>query len=119
MFPSKNLLTLCKGFYQWLDRIELLKVKKEGLYEYSDVYPLLYLKYRVEGISPFHQVKHLIIDEMQYYSPLQYHLIHLLFPCKKTILGDINQSINPISSSNLDTIKKIIPNTESKTMLKS
>ncbi|MBS3776741.1 MAG: AAA family ATPase, partial [Bacteroidales bacterium] len=119
MFPSTNLRMLYKGFYSWLGKPEMLKVKKGSVYEYADVYPLLYLKMQLEGLSSFSKVKHLIVDEMQDYSPVQYKVLTRLFPCKKTILGDINQSVNPFSSSNLDTISEVIPNAECMTMLKS
>ena len=119
MFPSTNLRMLYKGFYTWLERPDLLKVKKGSFYEYADVYPLLYLKMKLEGIRPNSSVKHLIVDEMQDYSAVQYKVLNHLFPCKKTILGDINQSVNPFSSSNLDTIQEVVPNAECMTMLKS
>lgn len=119
MFPSINLRVLYKGFYEWLGKPEYLKTRKGSQYEYADVYPLIYLKSRLEGLQPYHKVKHLIIDEMQDYSAVQYHILNRLFPCKKTILGDINQSVNPFSSSNLATIQEIVPNSECMTMLKS
>jgi len=119
MFPSVNLRMLYKGFYEWLERPGLLKMKKGATYEYSDVYPLLYLKIKLEGLKPFKKVKHLVIDEMQDYSAVQYKVLSMLFPCKKTILGDINQSVNPYSSSGLETIETIFPDATGMTMLKS
>ncbi|MCA1760213.1 MAG: AAA family ATPase, partial [Bacteroidales bacterium] len=119
MFPSANLRMLYKDFYNWMERPDLLKVRKDSTYEYSDVYPLLYLKMKLEGLKTFSKVKHLVIDEMQDYSAVQYKVISALFPCKKTILGDINQSVNPFSSSGLETIEAIFPNAISMTMLKS
>ena len=88
-------------------------------YEWSDVYAFLYFKMKFEGLKPNRKVKHLVIDEMQDYSIVQYQVLSRLYPCRKTILGDINQSVNPFSSSNLDTIEKIFPGAESMTMLKS
>lgn len=119
MFPSANLRMLYKGFYSWLGRPDLLKIRKGSTYEYSDVYPLLYLKMKLEGLKPFLNVKHLVIDEMQDYSAVQYKVLSALFPCKKTILGDINQSVNPFSSSGLETIETVFPDATSMTMLKS
>ncbi|WP_330376076.1 MULTISPECIES: UvrD-helicase domain-containing protein [Terrisporobacter] len=41
-------------------------------------------------------MKYVIIDEAQDYTPLQYEIFYELFKsAKMTILGDINQSINP------------------------
>ncbi len=119
MFPSYNLRILYKGFYQWLNRPGLLKLKKGNTYEWSDVYAFLYLKMKLEGYQSNKKVKHLVIDEMQDYSVVQYRVLSRLYACKKTILGDINQSVNPFSSSNLETIEKIFPDATSMTILKS
>jgi DNA helicase-2/ATP-dependent DNA helicase PcrA len=119
MFPSTNLRMLYKGFYEWMGRPQFLKIRGGGVYEYSDVFPLLYLKMKLEGLKPNHKVKHLVIDEMQDYSAVQYHVISSLFSCKKTILGDINQSVNPFSSSSVDTIKSVFADATTMRMLKS
>ena len=119
MFPSTNLRMLYKDFYCWLERPDLLKVRKDSTYEYSDVYPLLYLKMKLEGLNTYSKVKHLVIDEMQDYSAVQYKVLSALFPCKKTILGDINQSVNPFSSSGLETIEAVFSDAATMTMLKS
>ncbi|MGM0550676.1 MAG: HelD family protein [Bacteroidota bacterium] len=119
MFPSTNMRVLYKGFYQWMERPDLLKMRKGAMYEYSDVYPLLYFKMKLEGLKSFPKVKHLVIDEMQDYSAVQYKVLSRLFPCKKTILGDINQSVNPFSSSGLETIQTLFPDATAMTMLKS
>jgi DNA helicase-2/ATP-dependent DNA helicase PcrA len=118
MFPSTNLRKLYKGFYEWLGEPELLKTRKGNVFEYSDVYPLLYLKMKLEGLKPFTDVKHLVIDEMQDYSAVQYKILNKLFNCKKTILGDINQSVNPFSASNMDTIADIFTDAIAMTMTK-
>lgn len=119
MFPSYNPRVLYKAFYQWLERPDLLKLKKGSTFEWSDVYALLYLKIKLEGIKPNHKVKHLVIDEMQDYSAVQYKVLSMLYPCKKTILGDINQAVNPFSSSNLASIENVFGDATSMTMLKS
>lgn len=61
---------------------------------YEDVYPLLYLKYCTGELPKRRRVKHLVIDEMQDYSYLQYLLIQKLFACPMTILGDAAQSMS-------------------------
>lgn len=60
---------------------------------YEDVYPMLYLKYRLEGQTRQRQIKHLVIDEMQDYSYLQYTILHDMFTCRMTILGDKAQTL--------------------------
>lgn len=119
MFPSYNPRMLYKGFYEWIGKPELLKTKVGNTYEWSDVYAFIYLKYRLEGLKPNSKVKHLVIDEMQDYSVVQYRVLSLLYPCKKTILGDVNQSVNPFSSSNLPVIEKVFSGATTMTMLKS
>lgn len=61
---------------------------------YEDVYPLLYLEYSLFVRNQERPVKHLVIDEMQDYSYLQYRLIEKVFPCAMTILGDKAQTID-------------------------
>lgn len=119
MFKTLNLRKIYKDFYEWLGKPEMLKQAKGSLYEYADVYPLIYLKINLEGVKTYQNVKHLVIDEMQDYTPLQYSLISKLFPCKKTILGDSKQSVNPYSSSNSDMISRIFPNADCVKMIKS
>ncbi|MDO5590396.1 MAG: AAA family ATPase [Lachnospiraceae bacterium] len=61
---------------------------------YEDVFPMLYLKYRLLGTKQHKNVKHLVIDEMQDYSYLQYNILSMLFPCRMTILGDKLQTMD-------------------------
>lgn len=65
---------------------------------HTDVFPIILLKHYLFGISKFNNIKHLVIDEMQEYSVVQYEIIKSMFNCKMTILGDISQMIgqNPI-----------------------
>ncbi len=39
---------------------------------YEDVYPVLYMKYRLSPDQSGNGIKHLVVDEMQDYSRLQY-----------------------------------------------
>lgn len=118
MLKLSNLRDLYKNFYNWLGEPELYKNRRGGL-EYSDVYPMIYLKNRLEGIQTDDKVKHLLIDEMQDYTPVQYAVISRLFPCKKTILGDTNQSVNPYSSSSANDIERVFVNADQVRLLKS
>lgn len=102
-----------------MGRPELFKLKKPKMLEFSDVFPLVYMKIHLEGTKGFEEVKHLLVDEMQDYTPVQYAVLSRLFTCKKTILGDCNQSVNPYSSSSITEIKKVFPNAETVELLKS
>ncbi|MFN3940588.1 MAG: HelD family protein, partial [Chitinophagales bacterium] len=119
MFPSYNPRLLYKDFYAWLGKPELLKIKAGNAYEWSDVYAFIYLKYRLEGLESNTKVKHLVIDEMQDYSEVQYRVLKLLFPCKKTILGDVNQTVNPYSASSIQMIEKLFSGATSISICKS
>lgn len=97
-----------KNFFAWLGQPDLYKPVKDAGLEYSDVFPLIYLKIRLEGLKEVRQdVKHLLIDEMQDYTPVQYAVLARLFPCRKTILGDVGQSVNPFSSSSAEQIGQV------------
>lgn len=110
MFKTVNLKTLYKTFFDWMQKPEMFQIGKGLCYEYADVFPLVYLKMKLEGIKTYQEIKHLVIDEMQDYTPVQYKVLSELFSCKKTILGDSNQSVNPYSSSSAEAIKEIFPN---------
>ena len=59
------------------------------------------------GLQQSRLIKHLVIDEMQDYSPIQYAVLNLLFQCPKTILGDFSQSINPYSPYTLEDLHQL------------
>ncbi|MBI6871951.1 RNA polymerase recycling motor HelD [Clostridium aciditolerans] len=63
---------------------------------YEDQPPLLYLKGALGDLPKTSEIKYVIIDEAQDYTPLQYEIFYQLFNhANITILGDLNQSINP------------------------
>lgn len=119
MMGNTDLHALYENFFVWLNRPEMSHRAKDGRYEYADVFPLIYLKLQLEGAAPRHEIKHLVIDEMQDYTPVQYRVLARLFPGKKTILGDHNQSVNPLSSSSAEAIREILPEAECMYMHKS
>lgn len=73
--------------------------------EYEDVFPMLYLKYRLKGSRKHKNIKHLVIDEMQDYSYLQYSILSMLFHCRMTILGDRAQTMD----SECQDVTKFLP----------
>ena len=119
MFRITAIRNLYKDLFEWLGKPEMFKTAKGSILEYSDVFPLIYLKIRLEGISALDRVKHLLVDEMQDYTPVQYAVLGLLFPCRKTILGDAGQSVNPYSSSNSSEIQKALPGADCVELTKS
>lgn len=62
---------------------------------YEDVAPMLFLRSVVEGTPETRGIKHVFIDEVQDYTPLQFAILKQIFPRSQwTMLGDLNQSIN-------------------------
>jgi len=79
------------------------KVKNE------DVYGILFFKLFIYGLNKFENIKHVIVDECQDYTPLQIYIINYLFECPKTLLGDYNQSIRPeFTRRNFDKLTSIL-----------
>ena len=106
MIHESTLRETYRAFFDWLGEPELFRKARGGRLEYADVFPLIYLKTKLDGIrSPYRKVKHLVIDEMQDYTPVQYAVLRQIFDCRKTILGDASQSVNPYSSSRADEIR--------------
>ncbi|SBW02471.1 UvrD-helicase domain-containing protein [uncultured Dysgonomonas sp.] len=106
MFAGNNDIQLYKDFFAWIGKPALFKMRKNRTLEYADLAPLAYLHMALEGSNTQNRVKHLLIDEMQDYSLIQYKVIQKLYPCRKTVLGDASQSVNPYGSSTADMIQK-------------
>ncbi|HMG89715.1 MAG TPA: 3'-5' exonuclease, partial [Chryseolinea sp.] len=119
MFKINTVLDLYKDFYAWIKRPDLFKMEHGHILEYADVFPLIYFKIRLEGIDAHSHIKHLLIDEMQDYTAVQYAVITRLFHCKKTILGDVSQRVNPYSSSSADDINRVFPHADTVKLLRS
>lgn len=74
---------------------------------YEDVYPMLYLKYRLCTVKKHKNIRHLVIDEMQDYSYLQYVILQNMFSCNMTILGDRAQTMDDVAQDVLTFLPKI------------
>lgn len=112
MFPYKNAMAIYKDFFTG-SRRHLFRQAGRKKIEYADVFPLIHTIITTErpDISYGH-IRHLVIDEMQDYTPAQYAVIRALFSCKMTILGDANQSVNPFSSTSLPVIRRMFPDAD-------
>lgn len=88
--------------------LEMLKYKKIN---YEDQHVLLYLKGALGDILKISEIKYVIIDEAQDYTQLQYEILYNLFRnANITILGDLNQSINPFMNlGNYENILHVFP----------
>lgn len=89
---------------------------------YEDIMGMLYLNFELNDYPYNTNVKHIVIDEAQDYSKLQLDIIKKIFPhATFTILGDVNQTINPFYKyDTLESLKDIFGNsTEYYELLKS
>lgn len=107
MLTIKNTLTLYKDFFKQMNISNMFVMAEKKTLEWSDVYPFIYIHAAYEGIQEDKIIRHIVIDEMQDYTPIQYVVINLLFKCKKTILGDFGQLVNPNHTHTLDDMKQL------------
>lgn len=120
MFAGNKDIQVYKDFFEWAGKPEMFKMRKNRKLEYMDLAPLAYLHIALSGNGAVqNQVKHLLIDEMQDYSPIQYKVIQKLFSCRKTVLGDGCQSLNPYEASSADKIQKALVTGEIMKLTKS
>ena len=81
--------------------------RERRILDYEDVYPILYLRYRLCAVTAHKNIRHLVIDEMQDYSYLQYVILERMFACNMTILGDRAQTIGEKMQDVLRFLPKI------------
>lgn len=104
MLTIKDSLALYRDFYEKMGIAGLFAMPVPRTLEWADVCPFLYLHAAFEGLEESGVTKHLVIDEMQDYTPVQYAVLNEMFRCPKTILGDFGQRLNP---NHLHTLKDI------------
>ncbi|MDM0457378.1 AAA family ATPase [Clostridium perfringens] len=95
----------------WISREDVLDIydrfngnKKE--YTINDLAPILYLAIKLEGKKATKDYRHVVIDEAQDYSPLQFKVVRELTGTKYfTVVGDVNQRL--IKYSDLAPMMKL------------
>ncbi|MDU7068238.1 MAG: AAA family ATPase [Clostridium perfringens] len=95
----------------WISREDVLDIydrfngnKKE--YTINDLAPILYLAIKLEGKKATKDYRHVVIDEAQDYSPLQFKVVRELTGTKYfTVVGDVNQRL--IKYSDLDPMMEL------------
>lgn len=108
MYVTTDIYKLYSDFLERMDMAGLMDVPLEQRkLRYEDVYPVLYLKYQLLSRKNKREIKHLVIDEMQDYSYVQYQIIRKLFDCKMTILGDKAQTMEEEKSDVMRFLPKI------------
>ena len=104
MYETRDFFRLYNRFLVESGREELVA---ESVIPYEDVYALLYLKQLLHGSDKHNGIKHLIVDEMQDYSYIQYLLLSKMFSCSMTILGDREQQAAPGKSDAQNLCKEV------------
>ena len=100
LFDEEGLLMkLAQGLELPVGMEEVIQVTREnlkrGYIQYEDSGPLLFLKLKIEGSDMYSEIKQVVVDEAQDYSPIQYEVFRLLFKdARFTVLGDIHQAID-------------------------
>ncbi|MGN1370964.1 MAG: HelD family protein [Candidatus Coprovivens sp.] len=75
---------------------EIKKFNKSKIIGYDDAILFVYIKGLLEGFPYERDIRQVVIDEAQDYNYLQYLIISKIFRNSNfTILGDVNQTINP------------------------
>lgn len=116
MYKFSNPTQLYEDFYSYIHHPEMVKMHS---LENTDIFPFIYIKIYFEGIECDNTTQHLVIDEMQDYTPIQYAVINKIYPCHKTILGDLGQNINPFSTITIDDFRLLYPGMQYFELLKS
>lgn len=113
MAKTKNIIELYEQFITKVrskyPECQAFSLSPNNNVQYEDVFPIILLKFLLFGNerSYFERMKHVIVDEMQDYSMVQYEILNTLFKCKMTILGDINQVVDRNNATLIDNLEKI------------
>ncbi len=92
-FSSPNFINNYKGS---ISEIEIKNSVNKKIISYEDACLMVYLKGILQGFNYRGLIREVIIDEAQDYNRLQYIIIKNIFKKSDfTILGDVNQTINP------------------------
>ena len=116
---AKSPLELYIKFYKDMGISDMFFPKGNKILEWNDVYPFMYFKIFFYGTEEYNSIKHLVVDEMQDYTPIEYAVLNKIFKCRKTILGDFGQFINPNKLNTLRDLKGIYINADFVEMNKS
>lgn len=112
--PGYQLVDLLRAYLhkigangQEATRLERTLRQEKLLYEDALLY--LFVKIQMGLITPSQKIRHIVIDEVQDYNPLQLTILKLLFPKSTfTLLGDIYQTINSITTTQAyDTFTRV------------
>ncbi|KAJ51589.1 helicase [Clostridium tetanomorphum DSM 665] len=73
---------------------QIIENDNNGIIDSEDLAPMVYLKFKVEGVPEKFKFKHIIVDEAQDYSPLQIVTLNYMVEQNSlTLVGDLAQGI--------------------------
>lgn len=108
---SKDYKKIYKGLFETEEFIKKYGIIdtsyiNDKIINYDDSLIFIYMKGLLEGFPYNGIMKQIVVDEAQDYTPLQYFILKTIFKnVSFTILGDVNQTINPYYK--YDTLKKL------------
>lgn len=108
---SKDYKKIYKGLFEtdeFIKKYGIIDTSyiNDKIINYDDSLIFIYMKGLLEGFPYNGIMKQIVVDEAQDYTPLQYFILKTIFKnASFTILGDVNQTINPYYK--YDTLKKL------------
>ena len=121
----RELMIQKENLAKWIDNESIVDIYKEFTntenLSYLDLPAILYLMIKLDGKKSSKEIKHIVIDEAQDYSPLFYKIIKRSFPnASLTIMGDLNQRIDKHSNvKNRSSITNIFNDVKTVVLTKS
>lgn len=113
---SNNIINVYNEFVEFMNKTKEYNFKQidENYLSYEDSILVLYLKFELFNYPYDLNIKHIVIDEAQDYSLLQYKIINNVFyKSNYTIVGDVNQTINMYNKyASLKEISNILNNSK-------
>jgi DNA helicase II / ATP-dependent DNA helicase PcrA len=109
LFKSKYFIDM---YQEEISDNEINNIINKKILSYDDSLLLIYLQGLLRGFPYSSLIKQIVIDEAQDYSKLQYIILKKIFPkASFTVLGDVNQNINPYYKyKSLYELKEILDN---------
>ena len=94
---------------------QTLSYLNSGILPYEDIPTFIYFQGILQGFPVNRDIKHLIIDEAQDYTTLQFKILVILFPNSTwTVVGDPAQSVHPfLSTASFNDMSEIIGSNKS------
>lgn len=98
-FSAEKLYSMfLNSFFGGEAAAQFTKTAAEDRLYYEDTAPLAYLKLLLGEEKPDREIRLVVIDEAQDYSPVQFRLLGASFPSAGfTIVGDQSQTVNPLN----------------------